>query len=51
MEEAAQEKLERLELESAIRECAGLLRRKDYLHWRDTESVKQWVRTSRGASN
>lgn len=47
LEEAAREKLERLELEAAIREGSGLLKDKDYAHWRDTESVREWVRTSR----
>jgi len=47
LEEAAREKLERLELEAAIRDGAGLLKDKDYPHWRDTDSVKEWVRTSR----
>lgn len=47
LEEAARERLNRLELESAIREGAGLLKDKDYPHWRDTESVKEWVRKSR----
>ena len=47
LEEAAREKLERLELEAAIRRGAGLLKDKDYAHWRDTESVQNWVRASR----
>lgn len=47
LEEAAREKLERLELEAAIRDGAGLLKDEDYPHWRDTGSVKRWVRTSR----
>jgi hypothetical protein len=47
LEEAAREKLERLELEAAIREGSGLLKDKDYPHWRDTEAVTEWVRTSR----
>ena len=47
LEEAAREKLERLELEAAISEGAGLLKTRDYPHWRDTESVQEWVRTSR----
>jgi hypothetical protein len=47
LEEAAREKLERLELEAAIRDGAGMLKDKDYPHWRDTDSVKEWVRTSR----
>jgi hypothetical protein len=47
LEEAAREKLERLELQAAIRDGAGMLKDKDYPHWRDTGSVKEWVRTSR----
>jgi len=47
LEEAAREKLERLELEAAIREGAGMLKEKDYPHWRDTDDVKAWVRASR----
>lgn len=45
--EAAKEKLERIELETAIRRGAGLLKDEDYPHWRDTESVQEWVRASR----
>ncbi len=47
LEEAAKEKLERIELETAIRKGAGLLKDEDYPHWRDTESVQEWVRASR----
>jgi hypothetical protein len=47
LEEAAREKLERLELEAAIRDGAGMLKDRDYPHWRDTDSVKEWVRASR----
>lgn len=47
LEEAARERLERLALEAAIHEGAGLLKDRDYPHWRDTESVENWVRTSR----
>ncbi len=47
LEEAAREKLERLEMEAAIREGAGLLKEKDYPYWRDTKSVQAWVRRSR----
>ncbi len=47
LEEAAREKLERIELEDAIRQGAGLLKDEDYPHWRDTESIQKWVRTSR----
>ena len=47
LEDAAREKLERLELEAAIREGAGLLKDDDYPYWRDTDSVTAWVRASR----
>ena len=47
LEEAAREKLERLELEAAIADGAGLLKDRGYPHWRDTQSVQEWVRTSR----
>jgi metal-responsive CopG/Arc/MetJ family transcriptional regulator len=47
LEEAAREKLERIELEEAIRTGAGLLKDKHYPHWRDTASVQEWVRASR----
>lgn len=46
-DEAAREKLERLELEAAIREGAGILKDKGYPHWSDTDAVTQWVRASR----
>ena len=47
LEEAAREKLERIELEDAIRTGTGILKDEDYPHWRDTESVQDWVRASR----
>lgn len=47
LEEAAREKLERVELEEAIRTGAGLLKSENYPHWRDTASVQEWVRASR----
>jgi hypothetical protein len=47
LEEAAREKLERLELEAAIREGSGVLKDRDYPYWRDTESTQEWVRRSR----
>lgn len=47
LEEAAREKLDRIEMEAAIRKGAGLLRDEDYPHWRDTASVQEWVRASR----
>lgn len=47
LEEAAREKLERIELEAAIRNGAGILKDEDYPHWSDTASVQEWVRASR----
>ncbi len=47
LEEAAREKLERMELEQVIRDGAGSLREKDYPHWRDQSSINQWVRAQR----
>lgn len=47
LEEAAREKLERMELEQVIRDGAGSLREKDYPHWRDQASINQWVRAQR----
>ncbi len=47
LEEAAREKLERSEAEAAIREGAGMLKEDDYPHWRDTATVREWVRASR----
>lgn len=47
LEEAAREKLERIQLEAAISAGAGILKDEDYPHWRDTASVQEWVRTSR----
>jgi hypothetical protein len=47
LEDAAREKLERQDLEAAIRKGAGILKDKDYPHWRDTGSVQEWVRSAR----
>ncbi|MHB1445735.1 MAG: hypothetical protein ACYCTI_00755 [Acidimicrobiales bacterium] len=47
LEEAAVEKLERLELEEAIREGAGILSDRDYPDWADQTSINDWVRTQR----
>jgi hypothetical protein len=52
LEEAAREKLDRIELEAAIRKGTGILKDEDYPHWSDTASVQEWVRASRrGALN
>lgn len=47
LEAAAREKLERLDLEVAIRDGAGVLQDKDYPQWRDQEAVNEWVRAQR----
>ncbi len=47
LEEAAREKLERMELEQVIRNGAGSLKEKDYPHWRDQASINEWVRAQR----
>jgi metal-responsive CopG/Arc/MetJ family transcriptional regulator len=47
LEEAAREKLDRIELEAAIRKGAGILKDEAYPHWSDTASVQEWVRASR----
>ncbi len=47
LEEAAREKLDRMELERVIRDGAGSLKEKDYPHWRDQPSINEWVRAQR----
>lgn len=47
LETAAREKLERLDLEVALRDGAGVLKEKDYPQWRDQEAVNEWVRAQR----
>jgi hypothetical protein len=47
LEEAAREKLERIEVEAAIREGAGMLNEEDYPHWRDIAFVQEWLRACR----
>ena len=47
LEAAAREKLERLDLEVAIRDGAGVLKEKDYPQWRDQKAVNDWVRAQR----
>lgn len=47
LEEAAREKLERVELAEALRATAGILKEADYPHWRDAETTAEWVRRVR----
>ena len=47
LEDAAREKLQRLEHEQAIRATAGIARGPAYRHWRDRRSIAAWVRRTR----
>lgn len=47
LEEAAREKLERMELLEGLDESAGALGEDDYPHWRDREATAEWVRATR----
>ncbi len=49
LEEAAREKLARLELEEALRATKGIVRGKGYEHWRNRDSTAAWVREGRRA--
>ncbi len=47
LEEAATEKLRRLELEEEIRRTHGIAQGKRYDHWRDRDAAAEWVQKSR----
>lgn len=47
LEQAAREKLARLELEAAVRETAGIARPEDYPAWASREQAADWVRRTR----
>ena len=47
LEEAAREKLNRLELEEALVSSRGVTQGKGYTHWRDRRTAKAWVREGR----
>ena len=47
LEEAAREKLERLELAEALKATAGIASEADYPHWRDGRTSAEWVRRTR----
>lgn len=49
IEEAAREKLARLELEEALEQTKGVVRGKRYGHWRDRATTARWVRKGRTA--
>lgn len=47
LEEAAREKLERLELERLLGSTAGILKDKDYPEFKDQATINKWVRVQR----
>jgi len=47
LEEAAKEKLQRLDLEKAIKRSAGIARGSAYKQWRDEPATREWVREAR----
>lgn len=49
LEDAARERLLRLDLERALRSTAGIIRPKNYPHWRDARTTRAWVRRARRA--
>ena len=49
LDQAAREKLERLELEHALASTAGVLKTKDYPELEDQASINEWVRAQRGS--
>lgn len=47
LEQAAREKLARLELESAVQATAGIAHQNDYPDWSTREATAEWVRRAR----
>jgi hypothetical protein len=47
LEEAAREKLMRMELEEALRSTKGIAKGKGYGDWHDRETAAAWVREGR----
>jgi hypothetical protein len=47
LEEAAREKLDRLELGEALVSAAGVLSEQDYPEFSDQSSINEWVRSQR----
>jgi hypothetical protein len=47
LEEAAREKLERLELDKALVATVGTVKAKDYPEFKDQASINEWVRAQR----
>jgi metal-responsive CopG/Arc/MetJ family transcriptional regulator len=47
LEEAAEEKLERIALTESLEATAGIARGSSYKHWRDRRASAAWVRKTR----
>jgi hypothetical protein len=47
LEEAAREKLERVELERALTSTSGILKDRDYPEFKDQAAINEWVRGQR----
>jgi metal-responsive CopG/Arc/MetJ family transcriptional regulator len=47
LEQAAREKLERLELDEALVSVAGIVNERDYPEFADQTSINEWVRAQR----
>lgn len=47
LEEAAREKLRRLDLEQALKTSSGIAKGKAYADWSDARRAKAWVREGR----
>ena len=47
LEEAAREKLARIELDSALKKTGGIVRPADHPEWRDRATTAAWVRKVR----
>jgi metal-responsive CopG/Arc/MetJ family transcriptional regulator len=47
LEDAAREKLERIELEKALSSTKGIVRGSRYRHWKDRETTSKWVDRAR----
>lgn len=47
LEEAAREKLQRIELEKALNATFGIAKGPQYRHWRDRRAIAAWVRKGR----
>lgn len=47
LEDAAREKLDRIELEKALNATFGIARGPRYSHWRDRRAIAAWVRRTR----